>query len=97
MRVLVLVGGAALMAATLSACVFYHQERPALRMARPEAEPAALAAYTPPRSDYPTVGGDILKGTSPAESAAYQATTGPAELTPPAATPSAPPPAKPRP
>ena len=86
MRVLVLVG-AALAAAGLSSCVFYHQERPALRMARPGSEPPALREYTAARSDYPTVGGDILKGTSPAESAAYQATTGPPAISAPPAKP----------
>ena len=65
-----------LAAAGLAACVPYHQERPALRMARPNAEPPELSAYAPPNADYPSVGGDIRKGTAPTEEAAYQATTG---------------------
>jgi hypothetical protein len=63
----------AALAASLCGCA--HLERPSLRMARPAAEPAALAAYAAPSQAYPTVGGDILRGTAPAESAAYQATT----------------------
>jgi hypothetical protein len=46
----------------LVACVAHtHQERVALRMAWPSPPPAALVAYAPPSSDYPSVGGDILK------------------------------------
>ncbi|HUZ12899.1 MAG TPA: hypothetical protein VMU93_08635 [Caulobacteraceae bacterium] len=72
--------GAAVLAAALgggglAACAAYHLERPALRMARPQAEPAALSLYAPPSDNYPSVGGDILKGTSPTSVAAYEATT----------------------
>ena len=79
MKVLVVAGAAAV----LAACVPYHQERPALRMARPEPALSELSAYAAARTDYPTVGGDILKGTSPAESAAYQATTSAPASSPP--------------
>jgi hypothetical protein len=68
---------AALLAATaLGACAGYHQEVAALRMARPAATPTALAAYAAPDANYPSVGGDILRGTSPASAAAYEATVG---------------------
>jgi len=68
----------ALLAATASlvACAGYHQEVVALRMARPAATPAALAAYAAPDANFPSVGGDILKGTSPTSGAAYEATVG---------------------
>ena len=49
-------------AAALGGCVLpYHEENAALRMARPAAQSRALAAYAAPNTDYPTVGGDILK------------------------------------
>jgi len=49
-------------AMALSACVMSnHQENPALRMVRPAAQTQALADYTRPNPDYPTVGGNILK------------------------------------
>ena len=49
-------------AAALSGCVMaYHQENAALRMVRPAAQTPALADYTKPNTDYPTVGGNILK------------------------------------
>lgn len=49
-------------AAALGGCVMaYHQENAGLRMVRPAAQTPALADYTRPNSDYPTVGGDILK------------------------------------
>lgn len=49
-------------AMALSACVMhYHQENAALRMVRPAAQTQALADYTKPNNDYPTVGGNILK------------------------------------
>jgi hypothetical protein len=60
----------------LGACASYHQEVAALRMVRPAPEPAALAAFAAPGKAYPSVGGNILAGTSPASGAAYQATTG---------------------
>lgn len=59
----------------LGGCVSYHQEVAALRMVRPNAEPARLAAYARPNADYPSVGGDILKGTAPTAAAAFDATT----------------------
>jgi hypothetical protein len=68
---------AALLALGLGGCVSYHQETAALRMPRPNAEPAALAAYAAPDGDYPSTGGDILKGTSPTASATYDATSAP--------------------
>jgi hypothetical protein len=89
MKRILAAGTAAILAAGLSGCVGYHQESAALRMVRPQADPE-LAAYAPPNPDYPSVGGDILKGTSPTEAAAYQATTGATEIAPP------PPESKPR-
>jgi hypothetical protein len=44
----------------------YH-ENAALRAMRPQAPAPALSAYVAPRNDFPTIGGDILKGTSPAD------------------------------
>ena len=61
----------------LGLCGCYHLERPALRMERPGG-PAALSAYAAAKQDYPSAGGDILKGTAPAESATYKATIEPA-------------------
>jgi hypothetical protein len=55
----------AALAASLAACVRYHQEVAALRMPRPAHEPAELAAYAKPDPDFPSVGGDIMKGASP--------------------------------
>ncbi|HEY2708229.1 MAG TPA: hypothetical protein VGI95_09260 [Caulobacteraceae bacterium] len=59
----------------LGGCVAYHQEVAALRMPRPAGE-AALGAYAAPDRDYPSVGGNILAGTSPTAAAAYEATSG---------------------
>lgn len=54
---------AAVLAASLAGCVLpYHEENAALVMPRPAAPPSELAAYAPPNNDYPTVGGDTLKG-----------------------------------
>ena len=50
----------------LCGCVTTHEETAALKMPWPGPQSAALAAYAAPRADYPTVGGDILKGTAPA-------------------------------
>jgi hypothetical protein len=62
---------AASLAAALGGCVLpYHEENPALVMVRPAAPPRELAVYAPPNNDYPTVGGDILKGVT-----AYPAAT----------------------
>jgi hypothetical protein len=56
---------------TLGGCVARsYQENAALRAARPQAPAPDITAYAAPRADYPTVGGDILKGTSPADLAA---------------------------
>jgi hypothetical protein len=66
----------------LGGCVSYHQEVARLRMPRPTTDSQLLAAFTQPVADYPSVGGDILKGTSPKSGAAYEATT--AGHTPPA-------------
>ena len=60
--------------AGLSACG--HTENARLRMPHPGAEPPALTAYAPANGDYPSVGGDILKGSAPSASAAYNATSG---------------------
>ncbi len=62
--------------AALGGCVSYHQETAALRMARPTGEAPALAAYAAAAPAYPSVGGDILKDTSPRSAAAYDATSG---------------------
>ncbi|HEY1752575.1 MAG TPA: hypothetical protein VGG29_15050 [Caulobacteraceae bacterium] len=66
----------AFVALNLAGCAGYHQEVAALRMPRPAAEPAELAAYARPSPAYPSVGGDILKGTAPHAAAAYDATSG---------------------
>jgi hypothetical protein len=68
--------------AMLGACAGYHQEVAALRMPRPTAHSAQLAAYTPPRPNYPSVGGDILRGTAPKSSAAYDASQDPSQPPP---------------
>ena len=63
--------GAGALAAVLCGCVTRtHMENAALTMPWPKPPGAALLAYTPPNPDYPTVGGDILKGASPADQAA---------------------------
>jgi len=62
--------------ATLSGCVAHHQEVAALRMPRPTAEAPGLAGYAAADPDYPSVGGDILKGASPTSEAVYDATSG---------------------
>lgn len=53
------------LAAPLAACISPHQEDAKLRMPWPSAAEPGLTAYSEPRADYPTVGGDILKGTAP--------------------------------
>jgi len=53
-----------------------HRENAALRMRWPVAPPAELVAYAPPDRDYPSTGGDILKGASPQEQTAARATAG---------------------
>lgn len=88
MRRILALGVAAVAAFGLGGCIHYHQEAPALRMARPTAEPPELAAYAKGDPNYPSVGGDILRGTAPTAAAAYEATSGenvppPADITPP--------------
>ena len=78
---------AALAPLALGGCVATHQESAALRMPRPVAESASLLAYAPNNIEYPSVGGDILKGTAPNEGAAYDAGTAPRGETPPPAKP----------
>lgn len=65
---------AGLAGAALAGCVAStHPENAALRMPWPPESPAPLLAFQPPTGDYPTVGGDILKGTSPADADAARA------------------------
>ena len=89
--IVVAVGMAALggASASLGGCVGPHQVVPALRMPRPAAESEQLDAYAPPNTDYPSVGGNILKGTAPKSAAAYDATTS-GHAPPPAASPGSP-------
>jgi hypothetical protein len=70
------IAGVGLLAVGLGGCVSYHQEVAALRMQRPTGEAPALAAYATADRQYPSVGGDILQGTSPRSAAAYDATSG---------------------
>ena len=61
-------------AAALAGCVTRtHQENAALTMPWPKAPQPELLAYGRNNPDYPSVGGDILKGTSPADQAAARA------------------------
>ena len=58
----------------LGGCVGHiHTENAALTMPWPAAPAAALTAHAAPNPDYPTVGGDILKGTAPADLEAARA------------------------
>jgi hypothetical protein len=50
-----------------------HRENAALRMRFPGDSPPQLLTFAPPTSDYPSTGGDILKGASPGEQAAARA------------------------
>ncbi|MEP6968339.1 MAG: hypothetical protein ABI906_09690 [Pseudomonadota bacterium] len=62
------------LAAALAGCVTRtHQENAALVMPWPHAPQAALLAFAEPNADYPSTGGDILKGASPAEQARARA------------------------
>ncbi len=79
----------ALASASLAGCVGPHQVVAALRMPRPSAQSQQLAAYAPPNVDYPSVGGNILKGTAPKSEATYDATTS-GRAPPPAANPGSP-------
>ena len=58
----------------LSGCVSgIHQERIARAMSHPAVTVAALAPFALPAAAYPSIGGDILRGTSPEEQAAVRA------------------------
>ncbi|HEY5071543.1 MAG TPA: hypothetical protein VII63_05885 [Caulobacteraceae bacterium] len=48
-------------------------ENAALRVPWPPESPPQLLAFGPPDADYPSVGGDTLKGASPAEQEAARA------------------------
>lgn len=72
----ILAAGLAFATLNLGGCIHYHQEVAALRMARPMAEPAELSAFARPDPGYPSIGGDILRGTAPTAAAAYEATSG---------------------
>ncbi len=62
------VGGAGLLVAALFGCVSRtHVENAALTMPWPKAPGQDLLVYSPPNADYPSVGGDILRGASPAD------------------------------
>ena len=66
--------GVGALAAALAGCVTpTHVENAALTMPWPKPPAAELLAYAPPHDDYPSVGGDILKGASPADRAAARA------------------------
>lgn len=64
------------LAASLAGCASYHQETAALRAPRPTGAAPGLAAYAAADPAYPSVGGDILRDTSPRSAAAYDATSG---------------------
>jgi hypothetical protein len=67
------VAGAVAAALPLCACISHTtQESAALPQPWPQ-PPPNLAAYGPPSPDYPSVGGDILKGSSPSDLAAARA------------------------
>lgn len=72
----ILAAGVIFAGLNISGCAHYHQEVAALRMARPAGEPAELAAYARGDANYPSIGGDILKGAAPRAAAAYEATSG---------------------
>ena len=66
--------GVAAAAVALAGCVTRTRvENAALLMPWPKPPAAELLAYAPPGQDYPSVGGDILKGASPADRAAARA------------------------
>ncbi|MEJ0066630.1 MAG: hypothetical protein WDM85_15480 [Caulobacteraceae bacterium] len=74
-----------LLAIGLGGCVGYHQEVASLADAAANRRVAGLwRDYAAPDPAYPTVGGDILKGTSPRSEAAYDATVGERVPPPPA-------------
>ena len=72
----ILAAGVVFATLNLGGCTHYHQEVAALRMVRPAAELPELAAYAGSDANYPSVGGDILRGTGPNAAAAYEATSG---------------------
>jgi hypothetical protein len=78
---------AAAVAMGLSGCVTVHHENAALRMPRPNSTSPELLAYAPPNAEYPSVGGDILKGASPAEHEAQAPAPGDVMNAPPPALP----------
>ncbi len=59
--------------AALTGCYTEHTENAAKAMAQPQAQPAALAGYVTPNPDYPSIGGDVLRGASPQEQAQARA------------------------
>jgi CRISPR-associated Cas5-like protein len=71
------------LAVPLSACVTAYQEDVAKRMPWPTPPPSALLARAEPNDDYPTVGGDILKGSSLEELDAARRASGDAMGPPP--------------
>lgn len=79
-RTLLLMAG---LAFPLAGCVTTHQEDVARRMPWPMPPPAALLARAEPNDDYPTVGGDILKGSSASELEAARRASGDAMGPPP--------------
>ena len=67
------IGGALALALPLGACISHTRpENAALPQPWPK-PPPDLEAYGPPAPDYPSVGGDILKGSTPADLAAARA------------------------
>jgi hypothetical protein len=67
------IAGTALLALPLCACISHTRpESAALPQPWPQ-PPPNLAAYGPPSPDYPSVGGDILKGSTPADLAEARA------------------------
>ncbi|MEO8812766.1 MAG: hypothetical protein ABI376_07640 [Caulobacteraceae bacterium] len=65
------IGG--IVAATLCGCAGGRLENAAVRMPWPRSPSPDLVAYAPPAADYPSVGGDVLKGASPADREAARA------------------------
>ncbi|HEV2364888.1 MAG TPA: hypothetical protein VGS12_11900 [Caulobacteraceae bacterium] len=57
-------------AAALAGCFSTHTENAKLQMPWPNHESTALSAYAKADPNWPSVGGDILKGASPTEQAA---------------------------
>jgi hypothetical protein len=74
---------AGVLAVGLGGCVSYHQQAGAVRMPRPKGLDPTIAGYAAPDPAYPSVGGDILKDTSPRTQAPDDATTGEPVSTPP--------------